>query len=95
MGWLVCRVSLRSGDHACRDFLRTCSGSKHWHDRHHLMGEPEVEEDRHVVVDHDKMVKAHASSVFVVQTEVAGVAAAVVVVLAGRQVTDIVAAALG
>lgn len=58
------------------------------------MGELEVEEDRHVVVDHDKMVKAHASSVFVVQMEVAGVAAAVVV-LAGRQVTDIVAAALG
>lgn len=91
-------VSLRSGGHAYRDFLWTCSGSKHWHDRHHLLGEPEVEEDRHVVVDHDKMVKAHASSVFVVQMEVAGVvgvAAAVVVVLAGRQVTDIVAAALG
>lgn len=60
------------------------------------MGELEVEEDRHAIVDHDMMVMAHASCAFVVQMEVAGVvAAAVAAVLAGRQVTDIVAAALG
>lgn len=57
-----------------------------------------VEEDRHVIVDHDTMAKAHA--LVSVQKKVAGVvvvavAAAVVLVLAGRQVTDIVAAALG
>ena len=60
------------------------------------MGEQVVEEDRHVTVDHDTMAKAHA--LVSVQKKVAGVvviAAAVVVELAGRQVTDIVAAALG
>ena len=59
------------------------------------MGEREVEGDQLVIVDHGTMVMAHALSVFVVQMKVAGAAAAVVVMLAGRQATDIVAAALG
>ena len=64
------------------------------------MGELGAEEDQHVVVGHGRMVTAHALSVFVVQMEVAGVAVAVVAavvvaMLAGRQATDIVAAALG
>lgn len=60
------------------------------------MDEQVVEEDRHVVVDHDTMAKAHA--LVSVQKKVAGVvvvAVAAVVELAGRQVTDIVAAAVG